>query len=157
MTAMTLPYWMEVVRAIGPTIGSLLVFATALTAAIVGWKTYRQRKEADDLSYRQRKTADELDYRQRKKADDRAEWWRRTQWAVDYASDPDVERARIGVRALDYLMVSELATEEDIALIRGILSAVIEGNRAGAYNGPTTRDSPAAPRARRFPWSGRGE
>lgn len=146
MNVTALPYWMEVVRAIGPALGSLLLFATAATAAIVAWKTYRQRKAADELALRQRK-----------EADDRAEWWRRAQWAIDYASDRDDERTRIGIRALDHLLVSDLATAEDIVLIRGILDAVIEGSRDRAYNETTSQAAPAAPWVRWFPWTRRGE
>ncbi|MCJ8503783.1 hypothetical protein MRU69_02740 [Kocuria flava] len=146
MTASALPYWLEVVRALGAGIGPVLLFLTAAIAAFVAWMTYRQRKAADDLTLRQRK-----------EADDRAEWWRRAQWAIDYAADRDDERTRIGIRALDHLLVSDLATDEDVVLIRGILDAVIEGTRDRAYNGTTSQEAPAAPRARRLPRIRRGE
>ena len=157
MTLMTLPYWLEVVRAIGPTVGSLLLFATALTAAIVGWKTYRQRKEADDLSYRQRKTADELDYQQRKKADDRAEWWRRTQWAVDYAADEREEKAAIGLAALDMLQVSPLATADDRELLNTLYGQIIAARASRPYTGTTASTAERARAKRPFRWTRRGE
>jgi hypothetical protein len=146
MDEAALPLWMEVVRALGAGLGPLLLFLSAVIAAAIAWKAYRQRKAADELSYRQRK-----------QADDRAEWWRRTQWAIDYASDRDDERTRIGIRALDYLMVSELATEEDIALVRGILDAVIEGSRARDYNGSTGQGKPTVFDPWWCPWKRRGE
>ena len=146
MTLMTLPYWLEVVRAIGPTVGSLLLFATALTAAIVGWKTYRQRKEADDLSYRQRK-----------KADDRAEWWRRTQWAVDYASDEREEKAAIGLAALDMLQVSPLATADDRELLNTLYGQIIAARATRPYTGTTASTAERARAKRPFRWTRRGE
>ena len=67
MDDVDLPGWLEVLRAVGLGLGPFLVFLSALVAAIVAWRAYRQRKEADE----------------------RAEWWRRTQLAIDYASDED--------------------------------------------------------------------
>ncbi|ALU40037.1 hypothetical protein AS188_10105 [Kocuria flava] len=146
MTASALPYWLEVVRALGAGIGPVLLFLTAAIAALVAWMTCHRRRAADDLALRRRK-----------EADDRAEWWRRAQWAIDYVADRDDERTRIGSRAPDHLLVSELATDEDVVLIRGILDAVIEGTRDRAYDGTTSQEAPAAPRARRLPWSRPGE
>lgn len=126
MTGQTLPLWMEVLRAIGPSIGSLLVFLTAATAAAVAWKTYRQRKAADALAYQQRKEADA-----------REELWRRTQWAIDYASDPDEGKAGIGLEALNRLTVSPLAAGDDRELVQAMLGEVIAARAKRTYNGST--------------------
>jgi hypothetical protein len=135
MNVTALPYWMEVVRAIGPAAGSLLVFLTAAIAAIVAWKTYRQRKAADE----------------------RAEWWRRTQWAIDYASDHDLEKGRIGLRTLRFLMSSDLASPEDKSMVKDVLAVTIAAHQSRTYNGSTDQ-RPAEPRRRRlFPWTSRGE
>lgn len=152
-----LPLWIEVVRAIGPTIGSLLLVATAATAAIIAWRTYRQRKDADEKVYHQRKEADEKAYRQRKDADERAEWWRRAQWAIDYASDPDTEKVRIGLRTLRFLLTSDLASPEDKALVRALLDVVIATRQNRTYNGSTGSAGSSPRPQRRFPWSRRGE
>lgn len=137
MIGQNLPLWMEVLRAIGPTIGSLLVFLTAGTAAVVAWKTYRQRKAADDLAYRQRKEADA-----------REELWRRTQWAIDYASAPDEGRAGIGLEVLNRLSVSPLADGEDRELVQAMLGEVIAARAKRDYNG-STADTAEEPRAGR--------
>lgn len=135
MDTTALPYWMEVVRAIGPAVGSLLIFATAATAAIVAWKTYRQRKEADE----------------------RAEWWRRTQWAIDYASDHDLEKGRIGLRTLRFLMSSDLASPEDKSMVKDVLAVTITAQQNRTYNG-STEQGPSAPRPRqKSPWTRRGK
>jgi hypothetical protein len=146
MNTTALPYWMEVVRAIGPTLGSLLIFATAATAAIVAYKTYRQRKEADDLAYRQRKEADE-----------RAEWWRRTQWAVDYASDIRPEKVAIGISALDLMIPSPLAHDEDRRMLVSLFEKIVVAQESPSYNGSTAPDAQTARSRRRFPWSRGGE
>lgn len=146
MDAVRLPMWMEVVRALGAGLGPVLLFLTALIAAIIGWKTYRQRKTADDLSYRQRKEADE-----------REEWWRRTQWAIDYAADEHEERAAIGLAALDMLQVSSLATTDDRMLLYTLYRQIIAARASRAYTG-TTASTGERPRSRRpFPWISRGE
>lgn len=128
MNQADLPLWMEVARAIGPTGGSLLVFAAALTAATIAWKTYRQRKAADELSYRQRKEADEQE-----------------------------EKAAIGLAALDLLQVSSLATSDDRRLINTLYRQIIAARTARVYT-RTIASAAEQPRPRRtFPWTRRGE
>lgn len=143
---MQLPMWMEVVRALGVGLGPVLLFLSALIAAIIAWKTYRQRTAADALSYRQRKEADE-----------REEWWRRTQWAIDYASEEHEEKAAIGLAALDLLQVSPLATADDRMLLDTLYRQIIAARASRAYTG-TTASTAERPRAQRaFPWIRRGE
>lgn len=146
MSSVVLPYWMEVVRAIGPAFGSLLAVLAAIAAAVIAYRAYRQRERADGLSYRQRKVADE-----------RAEWWRRTQWTIDYASDPDEEKVRIGLRTLRFLLSSDLASEEDKAMVRALLTVVITAREGRDYNGSTASDATKL-RSRWTPsWGRRGK
>lgn len=103
------PSWWEVVGALAP----FAVLLAAVLATLTAFATLRQRAAAD------RATLD-----QRRRADDRAEWWRRTQWAIDAATSLDPVRQEAGVEALLQLSYSELATEED----RLILDAIWVGN-----------------------------
>ena len=55
--------------------------------------------------------------RQRAIADDRAEWWKRTQWALDSALDRDEDTKALGLAALEVLARSELARNEELELL----------------------------------------
>ena len=55
--------------------------------------------------------------RQKAVADDRAEWWKRTQWALDRALDEDGDSKALGLAALDVLARSELARNEELELL----------------------------------------
>lgn len=55
--------------------------------------------------------------RQKAVADDRAEWWKRTQWALDRALDEDRDSKALGLAALDVLARSELARNEELELL----------------------------------------
>jgi hypothetical protein len=55
--------------------------------------------------------------RQKAIADDRAEWWKRTQWALDRALDEDEDIKALGLAALDVLARSELARNEELELL----------------------------------------
>lgn len=103
------PQWWEIVGALAP----VAVLLAAILAAVTAYATLRQRAAADRSA---------LD--QKRRADDRAEWWRRTQWAIDAATSVDPIRQEAGVEALLQLSYSELATEED----RLILDAIWAGN-----------------------------
>lgn len=55
--------------------------------------------------------------RQKAVADDRAEWWKRTQWALDRALDEDQDIKALGLAALGVLARSELARNEELELL----------------------------------------
>lgn len=55
---------------------------------------------------------------QRRRADNRAEWWRRAQWALDASMSDEPKRAEMGQQAINLLGRSKLATPEDGALLR---------------------------------------
>lgn len=134
-----LPLWLEVVRAVGLGFGPFLTFGAAIIAAVIALRAYRQRKEADE----------------------RAEWWRRAQWALDHASGQDLERGRVGLRTLDHLVDSELASAEDRALIAEVLAEVIEavverdvrnGDGSDLDNGLGGSKTGTRNQKRWFPW-----
>lgn len=55
--------------------------------------------------------------RQKAVADDRAEWWKRTQWALDRALNEYGDSKALGLAALDVLARSELARNEELELL----------------------------------------
>jgi GAF domain-containing protein len=99
------PQWWEVVGALAP----FAVLLAAVLATVTAFATLRQRAAADRASLEQKR-----------RADDRAEWWRRTQWAIDAATSVDPVRQEAGVEALLRLSYSELATEEDRLILDAI-------------------------------------
>ena len=94
--------WWQVLGALGP----LAVLLGALLAALISWGTLRQRTAADALALAQKR-----------EADNRAEWWKRTQWALDHALDEDPNSKALGLAALAVLTHSELARTEELELL----------------------------------------
>ncbi|QHK21749.1 hypothetical protein GU243_21000 [Pseudarthrobacter psychrotolerans] len=122
--------WWQIVAALGPA----AVLLGALVAAVIGWRTLRQKAEADN----------------------RAEWWKRTQWALDAVYSGDKKRAIVGLKVLGVLAESDLAGSgelavleaswkkplseakeglrgEKIAVARSSGKIVVNGNRAGKW------------------------
>jgi hypothetical protein len=83
--------WWQVVAALGP----LAVLLGAIVAGVIGWRTLRQKAEADN----------------------RAEWWRRTQWALDAVYSGDKKRGTIGLKVLKVLGESPLAGSGELAVL----------------------------------------
>lgn len=54
---------------------------------------------------------------QRRRADNRAEWWRRAEWALDASMSDEAIRAQLGQQAINVLGKSKLATPEDAVLL----------------------------------------
>lgn len=94
--------WWQILAALGP----LAVVLGALLAAFVGWRTLRQRTIADANSLAQKR-----------EADDRAEWWKRTQWAIDSSMSDEPDRATLGLRVMSILAESKLAGPEELNII----------------------------------------
>lgn len=90
--------WWQIVAALGP--------LAVLLGAIIAWFTLRQRS-----------TSDRLVLQQKTDADSRAEWWRRTQWALDQALSPDKNTKALGLATLAVLTRSELARKEELELL----------------------------------------
>ncbi len=83
--------WWQIVAALAP----VAVLVAAAVGAFMAWQTLRQRAIADD----------------------RAEWWKRTQWALDNALDQDDDTRALGLAALEVLAGSELARNEELELL----------------------------------------
>jgi hypothetical protein len=105
--------WWQIVAALGP----LAVLAGAVLAAFIGWRTLRQKAAADAQALTQRT-----------RADDRAEWWKRTQWALDKALDADEDAKALGLASLAVLARSDLAREEELELLDIAWQSVTEAN-----------------------------
>ncbi|TAP44044.1 hypothetical protein EYS21_10565 [Arthrobacter sp. S39] len=104
--------WWVILAGLGP----LAVLVAALLAFYINWRTLKQRTEADKTALEQKREADVQALRQKTEADSRAEWWRRTQWALDRALDEDEGTKALGLATLDVLARSELAREEELEL-----------------------------------------
>jgi hypothetical protein len=105
--------WWQIVAALGP----LAVLAGAVLAAFIGWRTLRQKAVADALALTQRT-----------RADDRAEWWKRAQWALDKALDAEEDAKALGLASLAVLARSDLAREEELELLDIAWQSVSEAN-----------------------------
>lgn len=94
--------WWQILAALGP----LAVLLGALLAGFIGWNTLRQRT-----------TADAKALAQKSESDNRAEWWKRTQWAIDSSMSDEPDRAKIGLRVMSVLAESPLAGPEELKII----------------------------------------
>jgi hypothetical protein len=104
--------WWVILAGLGP----LAVLIAALLAFYINWRTLKQRTAADKTALDQKRQADANALRQKTEADSRAEWWRRTQWALDRALDPDEGTKALGLATLEVLARSELARNEELEL-----------------------------------------
>lgn len=105
--------WWQIVAALGP----LAVLAGAILAAFIGWRTLRQKAVADAQALTQKT-----------RADDRAEWWKRTQWALDKALEADEDAKALGLASLAVLARSDLARGEELELLDIAWQSVTEAN-----------------------------
>lgn len=83
--------WWQIFAALGP----VAVLLGALVAGIIGWRTLRQNAVADN----------------------RAEWWKRTQWALDAVYSGDKKLGTVGLKVLGVLAESELAGKGELAVL----------------------------------------
>ncbi|WP_240721368.1 hypothetical protein [Pseudarthrobacter sp. NamE5] len=104
--------WWVILAGLGP----LAVLIAALLAFYINWRTLKQRTSADKTALDQKREADAQALRQKTEADSRAEWWRRTQWALDRALDADEGTKALGLATLEVLARSELARDEELEL-----------------------------------------
>lgn len=97
--------WWQILSALSP----LAVLIAAIVAATVGLMTLRQRARADN----------------------RSEWWRRAEWALNASLSENKSEAEMGQKAIDLLGRSELATDEDLSLLKiGTEDALEDADRA---------------------------
>ncbi|QOD06136.1 hypothetical protein [Pseudarthrobacter sp. BIM B-2242] len=85
------PEWWQIVAALSP----LAVLIGAVVAAIIGFRQIKQKREADN----------------------RAEWWKRTQWALDAVYSGDDRRGTVGLKVLTVLAESELAGKGELDVL----------------------------------------
>ena len=106
-TTAAAPSWWEIVAALAP-VGTL---AAAVVAAIVGLSTIRQRSYADR----------------------RAEFWRRTEWALEASVSSDAQLAAMGTMVLASLAKSDLiASDEELELLDAVwIEPIAEAEEAG--------------------------
>lgn len=83
--------WWQIFAVLGP----LAVLLGAGIAGVIGWLTLRQKAWADN----------------------QAEWWRRTQWALDSVYSGDKKRGAVGLKVLKVLGESELAGPGELAVL----------------------------------------
>lgn len=122
--------WWVILAGLGP----LAVLIAALLAFYINWHTLKQRTAADMTALDQKREADAQALRQKSEADSRAEWWRRTQWALDRALDEDEGTKALGLATLDVLARSELAREEELELF-DIAWKNVSGDESGDESG----------------------
>jgi hypothetical protein len=122
--------WWVILAGLGP----LAVLIAALLAFYINWRTLKQRTAADKTALEQKREADADALRQKTEADSRAEWWRRTQWALDRALDPDEGTKALGLATLEVLARSELARTEELELF-DIAWKSVSGDENGEENG----------------------
>ncbi len=84
--------WWQILGALSP----LAVLVAAIVAALVGLLSLRQKARADN----------------------RSEWWRRAQWALDASLSRSRSEAEMGQKAIEILGQSELASREELALLK---------------------------------------
>lgn len=99
--------------------GSYAALLAAGVAFLVGWLSIRQQKKALAAQIENHQAA----LTQKSEADARAEWWRRTQWALEASASGNPMMYAYGTGILDLLAKSELAGPQD----KRMLDAVWEG------------------------------
>jgi hypothetical protein len=122
--------WWVILAGLGP----LAVLVAALLAFYINWRTLKQRTAADKTSLDQKREADAQTLQQKTEADSRAEWWRRTQWALDRALDEDEGTKALGLATLEVLARSDLARTEELELF-DIAWKNVSGDDSGDDNG----------------------
>ncbi|MET3809382.1 hypothetical protein [Arthrobacter sp. UYEF3] len=116
--------WWQILAALGP----LAVLLGATVAGVIGWRTLKQKSEADN----------------------RAEWWRRTQWALDAAYSGNTERGTIGLKVLKVLGESPLAGSGELAVLEAASEKQLN-TAARALTGRATAEAQPSAAARPRP------
>lgn len=120
--------WWQILAALGP----LAVLLGALIAGVIGWRTLKQKAEADN----------------------RAEWWKRTQWALDAVYSADKKRGTIGLKVLKVLGESELAGDGELAVLEAASERPLDQAAQARLPRATGEAPPAAETRSRPPQPG---
>jgi hypothetical protein len=78
---------------------------------------------------------------QRRRSDNRAEWWRRAQWAMDAALSDRPAQALMGQRAIYVLSRSRLASTEEFVFLRSATEDPIDAIQDDIDDAPGGRDN----------------
>ncbi|UNX55401.1 hypothetical protein MF406_03790 [Georgenia sp. TF02-10] len=100
-----LPESVQWVAALAP-VGTLTI---AALAAAVGWRTLRQRREADA----------------------RTHWWDRTRWAIEQVEAGGLTSSTVGVRVLRVQADSALAGAEENKVIEAVWEPIVGPDELG--------------------------
>jgi hypothetical protein len=99
-----LPGWTKVALGIISTIGPLFTLAAAVIAGVIAWRALKQKEQADR----------------------HAEWWKRTQWAVEKVCAGDVTEATVAMDVLMNIEDAGLTTDQDLELLHSITDVILE-------------------------------
>ena len=69
---------------------------------------------------------------QKRQADERAEWWKRTQWALDNLHSDSLEKQKVAEAVLFAQLDESTCREEDAGLMRDIAVSIFELERSSA-------------------------
>lgn len=97
----TVPDWVRYAQALA----SVVTAAVAFVAAIVGWRTLRQRTRADA----------------------REHWWERTSWAVEKSLSDHQLTYLVGLAVLEEQAASTLMEDEEYRLITRVRERITAG------------------------------
>lgn len=86
----------------GPSFWTILSALGPLVTLLAAYLVYRSAKKT---------------LKQKQEADDRAEWWRRTQWALESAASKDEKLNAAGTAMIPLMNTSKLISDEDKDLL----------------------------------------
>lgn len=116
--------WALYVQALTPALAALL----AALASVVAYVTYRQRKLADD----------------------RAEWWRRVQYAMELVLSNSGKKTETGMQLLDHMSKDKRSLQADLDMIQDVGKVMVTGlQKASLYGVRPRHGSHTKPRRTR--------
>lgn len=103
------PSWWEILAALGP----LAVMGGAIVTLWIGLASVRRQR----LNTEQQSADNRVAIRERRRADDRAEWWKRAQWALDASMSDSAVRQDLGFKMLNRLIVPGNMDTKDLEIL----------------------------------------
>jgi hypothetical protein len=135
--------WWVILAGLGP----LAVLVAALLAFYINWHTLQQRTAADKTALDQKREADAQALTQKTQADSRAEWWRRTQWALDRALDEDEGIKALGLATWMFWLAANWRAR------RSLSCSTSPGKTSQVMRAWTKMDKRTTPARRLSPWT----